>query len=228
MKISRRKFLTGAGMLLAYSAFRNDAVHGRDMMNTLFRDDFATLDSAKWGWWSSGGAKGPFIRYNKLVVPFDATLTTNTVGVSTRLAFLYGKVSFRMKATATDFKTCPNLWPANGVWTCEVDIAEGPDRLRPTQTLHYGDGVTSMSKGDHFMMHRHGDLVAPGLADYRIISTEWTPGLLVFSCDGVEMSRIEDPHVPNIPMGVHLQVGRPGTGTAQSGEMVVDWVEIEQ
>lgn len=197
-------------------------------MTVVFRDDFATLDSSRWGRWASGGSKSPYIRNRKLVIPFDANLTTNTVGVSSRLQFIYGKVSFRMKATAAAFKICPNLWPANGIWTTEVDIAEGSNRLRPTQTLHYGDSITSLNKGDHFMVHRHYDVAQPGLADWHVPFVEWTEGKLAFGVDGAVLSTIEDAHVPQIPMGIHLQVGVPGSLVPESGEMLVDWVQVEQ
>lgn len=162
---------------------------------------------------NSWGYHKPYISGGTLTIPFVAGHTRNA-GIVVGPAFTYGRIEIVMRADATNFKICPNLWPASGSGY-EYDIAEGRYRTAPTQTLHYGGS----------MIHRSLQLSGSGLSSWTTIVVTWSRGHIATYINGVA-SVIDDSHVPNIPMKLHLQVGQPHGGSEQSGVMQVRSVKI--
>lgn len=187
---------------------------------TIFRDDFTNgLNPAEWGTW---GQPRPYVDANgRLQIPFDPVLTNGTAGATWQHPFTYGTFTMKMRRTIGNFKICPLLWPDAPVWPPEVDIAEGPDHLNPTQTVHYGTRL------ENFMHHAKYTLPDPGLSGFHILKTVWAPDNVDFYVDGDLKSSIASQDDPDIPMKPHLQVGHSNLTPEQPGRMVVEWVTLE-
>lgn len=94
----------------------------------------------------------------------------------------YGRYSIRMRANGDpDWKVVPLLWPDSNNWPAEgeIDFPEGPVGGLVNGYNHYA----SVNKGQD-------EIKTTALSsDWHVYTTEWTPGLVIFSLDGKEVGR---------------------------------------
>jgi hypothetical protein len=116
------------------------------------------------------------------------------------------------------------LWPSNNTWSDEVDIVE----------THRGDR-------DGFAFTNHGNpwetqYIDADVSEWHTYRLEWTPGQLLLSIDGREVSRMTN-DVPDQPMSFGMQGhvladwerwygGGPDASTPDRVEMQIDWVHV--
>jgi hypothetical protein len=199
----------------------------------LFTEDWSNgIDASRW--FISGGTK--FDKTHAEVIDgalyLDHRLTPQGVWkgalVGLREPLTYGKVEVECYLDPGSFRGVGLLWPKSDIWPedGEIDFFEiggdQPQRLTNTQTVHYGTAA------DHGMIHTAYTDEMP-FTQPHTIGVEWTPGLLVYTCNGVEMARVENENVPSGPMKPHFQSAKPGGSlSATAGSFVVKTVRVSK
>ncbi|MCW2499624.1 MAG: exsH [Frankiales bacterium] len=139
----------------------------------------------------------------------------------------YGKYEVRFRIErARGVKYALLLWPSRGRWPAagEVDFAEdgGGGRRTTTATLHHGAAN-----------HQVQRTLRADFSAFQTVGVEWTPGKLVYTCNGRPWATVRSAGVPRGPMRLALQMeaGRgdawapaPSAATPPTVGMVVDWV----
>jgi hypothetical protein len=133
---------------------------------------------------------------------------------------VYGKYAVRFRATsrAHGYGLAFLLWPDSEKWPSdgEIDFPEGELTGSITAAAHHADprGTT-----DHFDTHAR-------FGDWHTATIEWTPGLVRFVLDDIEVGR-STTGVPSRPMHWVLQAGTNGGDLPPIGAhalIQVDWV----
>ena len=171
------------------------------------------------------------IRAARVATPSGRPYASAAISTRGTFAQRYGTFEARVRYSAGQ-----GVWPA--FWLLqdrdivatppEIDVFEAypgatGDR-RPNvvaSTLHYAGG-------SHHFVHRHdGDLTR----DFHVHRLTWTPGLLVFSIDGIETGRItrDVPDVAMFPI-LNLAMGARGfrtdATTPDVATLEIDYVRI--
>jgi len=139
----------------------------------------------------------------------------------------YGRYAVRFKADAIDgYKMAWLLWPDSEHWPRDGEI-DFPERdLRSTAVKGFV----------HHQGARQGSDQSSAGAPYdantwHTTVIEWSPDLVVFTLDGVEIGRITD-RVPRTPMHWVLQTETMLTAKkppkAAAGNVQIDWVSVWQ
>ena len=140
---------------------------------------------------------------------------------------LYGRYAVRFKADPIDgYKMAWLLWPDSGKWPRDGEI-DFPERNL------LSDNVNGFV---HHQGARHGSdqtsaKVAYDSSAWHTAVIEWSPDLVVFTLDGVEIRRITD-RVPRTPMHWVLQTETMLTSKrppkTAAGNVQIDWVAAWQ
>lgn len=144
----------------------------------------------------------------------------------------YGYFAMRAKMPAGK-GYWPAFWllPQSAQWPPEIDVLEvlGHDNTTAYQTLHYND-VTGAHKSFGAAV-KTSDMGQ----SYKVYAVTWQPGLLIYTIDGVETSRVTTSFVPNEPFYILMNLavggywpGNPDATTTFPQDMLVDWVRVYQ
>jgi beta-glucanase (GH16 family) len=135
---------------------------------------------------------------------------------------LYGRYSIRMKADPIPgYKVVPLLWPDSDIWDQgEIDFPE-------VNVLSVGE----KAKANVYLAGRWQNFQSTVdlVGGWHIYTSEWSPGLLTFSIDGVRVWTTSK-DVPTVPMHYVVQfesaigVGAPANTAA--GHVQVDWTTM--
>src|SRR3954453_14642177 len=137
----------------------------------------------------------------------------------------YGRYAVRFKADPIDgYKMAWLLWPDSGRWPRDGEI-DFPERDLPSTTVrgfvhHQGarSGSDQTSAG-----------AAYDASTWHTTVIEWSPDLVVFTLDGVEVGRITE-RVPRTPMHWVLQTETMLTAKKPpknaAGNVQIDWVSV--
>lgn len=134
---------------------------------------------------------------------------------------LYGRWEITFRADLMrGYKGAWLLWPASEVWPRdgEIDFPEGDFDSTIKGYVHH-QGATTGSDQDGFT-------TSARWTDWHTAVTEWTPGLVVFRLDGVEIGRTTT-RVPNTPMRLVLQNETTLAGF-EPADSVAGHIEIER
>ncbi len=116
------------------------------------------------------------------------------------------------------------LWPKSNDSPPEIDIAEDNGRLRDATyaTLHPTIGGKALGRS-----------VAGDFTEWHTVGLQWTPGLLIFTLDGREWTRMTGAVVPSEPMDLALQSQSwfcghgweacPDASTPPRVDLQIDW-----
>ena len=206
-----------------------------------FADDFSGdgLDFTRWGRYEGrpGGAPPTAVWQRGNVAVQDGKLLLKgrkvdgkwvTAGVSMARAGsrTYGRWDIRFRIQrGNGVGYAILLYPADGGWPPEIDIAEDGGGLRgSTQaTLHWG-------KENHQQQRR----LSADFTGWRTVSVVWEPGRLRYLLDDREWGRVEGANVPDEPMWLGLQTQQvtcvtryrncPLPSETPAVDMEVDWV----
>lgn len=177
-------------------------------------DDFARLDTTRWGLYSGqpGGDPGGWWAPSHVVVrdgrlhlstyrdpAFDNRWVSGGLSSARALKQAYGKYDVRFRVDrGKGVAAVALLWPADERWPPEIDFAENSgstaDRSTMTATLHHSadnQRVFRRAKADFTRWHTMG--------------VEWTPGKLVYTLDGRRWATVRSAKVPRTPMVLDLQ-----------------------
>jgi hypothetical protein len=238
----RPPVLSGRGAEAAPSVLPGGAMPGpRPGWKVSFADDFTAggLDLSRWGRYEGrpGGAPPTAVWERGNVAVRDGKLLLKgrqvggrwvTAGVSMARAGsrTYGRwdVRFRIqRGNGVGYAIL--LYPADGGWPPEIDIAEdGGGRRTGTQaSLHWGR--------DNQQLHRS---VSADFTGWHTVGVIWEPGRLRYLLDDREWGRVDSPNVPDQPMWLGLQTQQadcearyrncPLPGATPAVDMEVDWV----
>ena len=226
----------GATTVVAAAARRRD-----------FFDDFtAPLNTAVWGRYGFGrqapgnGAMGLYDVGNVYTDAGKLTLRTRYVrgqgwtsaGVSSARGFSAGYGEWQIRARfdrAQGVGYAFLLYPNDGSWPPEVDIAEGKvNGPSVMSTLHWGPTNQQSQRWN----------TVPDMRVWHTYGVIMAPGRLTYTLDGVAWASFATPNVPAEPMWVGLQTGAhscpsqfecvagntPNRHTPISSTIQVDWI----
>ena len=225
-------------------------VFADDFKTDLDRGEFPSDVSGKWGAypspWKDTSKKG---RYDpKRVVSVDDGILRKdlrTVDGKPRVAALvpkihdqkpygslYGRYSVRFRSDrVTGYKVAWLLWPDSGTnitgsasgtgGNGEIDFPElDLDSPAVKGFVHFQDATR---RDDQYASKTSVDI-----SDWHTYTIEWSPDLVVFLLDGVEVGRTTE-RVPNNPMHWVLQTEtslKKPTPAGASGSIEIDWVSV--
>jgi beta-glucanase (GH16 family) len=201
-----------------------------------FADDFpgTTLSSGKWASYGgslrgdSGAAWSPSqltVANNELVIRGSdkgGVWTTGGLNTSHSFAQTYGRflVRFRMSA-ARGFSYAVMLYPANRSGPPEVTFATG-NAGAPTLN------ATTAWKNSSGVNQSHTQTLSVNTTSWHTLGVDWTPGLLVYTLDGVPWATEMGAAVPSTPMMLAMQTeawpSRIGSSSSTESDMDVAWV----
>lgn len=137
---------------------------------------------------------------------------------------LYGRYAIRFRADPLPgYKTAWLLWPDSEAWPSdgEIDFPEGNLNSTISGFVHHQDGT---SPSDQTAFHTDSTY-----STWHTAIIEWTPGLVRFILDGVEVGKTTE-RIPNSPMHWVIQTetqlsgGPPADST--EGNVQIDWASI--
>lgn len=194
---------------------------------TVYADEFtAPLNTAQWSTYSgtSSASGSTFDPANVTVDTTNGRLvltaakqtdgTWRGAGLKHRTDLAFGRFTVRSRIEAGRGVSLVHLlYPQSG-WPPEVDFAEdnGGDRNLCTATAHYRDATGAVQ--------RVRATTAVDLTQWHTWVVEWTPGALLYRCDGVPFGSVSGPAVPTVPM--HLGLQTEPWAAATSWEHAVD------
>jgi hypothetical protein len=206
-----------------------------------FADDFTGdgIDLGRWGRYAGrpGGAPPTAVWERGQVAVRDGKLLLKghkrdgrwvTAGVSMARAGsrTYGRwdVRFRIqRGNGVGYAIL--LYPDDGGWPPEIDIAEDGGGLRTSTqaTVHWGR--------ENHQIHRS---TSADFTTWHTVSVVWDPGRLRYLLDDREWGRVDSPDVPDEPMWLGLQTQQatcsaeyrncPLATETKAVDMEVDWV----
>jgi beta-glucanase (GH16 family) len=206
-----------------------------------FADDFTGrgIDLTRWGRYSGrpGGAPptaewqrgNVLVRDGKLLLKgrkIKGKWVTAGVSMAPAGARTYGRWDIRFRIQrGNGVGYAILLYPGDGGWPPEIDIAEDGGGLRTTTqaTLHWGEEnhqIQRTTSSDFTVWHTVGVIWEPGRVRYLLDDREW--------------GRVDSPDVPDEPMWLGLQTQQspcvtryrncPLPGETTAVDMEVDWV----
>lgn len=153
----------------------------------------------------------------------------NASGKAPGFNFQYGYAEARMQMPAGR-GYWPGFWtaPQDYQWPPEIDIVEfnGATANSSYHTYHWADAA-----GVH--QQRGFTYTGPNFTSgYHVFGIDWSPGLLVWHVDGVEVTRFASPFVASELMYLYLNlavggaVGSPDAATVFPSYCLVDYVRV--
>ena len=149
----------------------------------------------------------------------------NQYGEAPGFDFQYGRAEARVKMPKGR-GLWPGWWmaPQNYEWPPEIDIVEfdGKSPNNSYHTYHWDGG------GQNSHTHTGPDFTA----GFHTFGIDWSPGLLIWTVDGVEVYRFTNAVVASEPMYLYLNlavggiVGLPDATTAFPAYYLVDYVRV--
>lgn len=138
----------------------------------------------------------------------------------------YGKFEVDCYLEAGAFRGVADLWsdligwPENGETDFHEIGANDPQRLKSTQSLHFPDGTPNGG-----IVPTNYTASSP-FTNPHTVGVEWTPGQLVYTCDGEAKVTVTDDRVPSWPMKLHLQSYISKTIPPTFGAFVITGVRV--
>ena len=125
--------------------------------------------------------------------------------------FMYGQVSIKARMDAGQgYGIGLILWPADNVWTQEIDIAESPrpDKQTVLMTVHGNPPATVQDSAYHGV----------DMTQWHVYTVRWEPAGITFYVDGVpQRTVVGQQYMPTKPMGIGIQGWVYDAGDQESG-----------
>ena len=141
-------------------------------------------------------------------------------GVGEQYATTYGLTLTCMRrdftALGSRVSLCSELWPVKG-WPPEVDgYEDGGNPTSTSATNHYG---ADNEQAQH-------TLSGVDLTTWHVWGIEWSPGLVVVTCDGTTYGEFTA-NVPSVPMRHDIEAlsidRQPPVAVSAASDVAIDW-----
>lgn len=229
----RRRLALGVATI-AIVSLNTAAGYSRQPQRLVFDDEFngTTLDATKWApnWFGDGSVQNNTVMESsnvsvsggylhlQLTSTSGALVSTDPIGgADPGYQFTYGTVETRAYLPGTrSVSNWPAIWTVGQVWPTdgEMDIVEGLDGQA---CFHFHD-----SSGGP------GKCVSGNYSGWHTFDATWSPGVVTYSYDGVEVGSISR-GITNQPMFIVLENSNPYNGAAPiPSTMLVDYVRVYQ